>query len=83
MATQSKGANLSTRNSNRSHVPFAKRSRAEGWWRTPHPANKAEGRSQYGGLAGVLGELARFLDMKACRKKCALMNDGLIGSARG
>ena len=63
---------------------FAKRSLAEGWWRSVHVGEaKPKENLDVGPWARVLAELGRFLDMTACRKKCPLMNEGLIGSARG
>jgi hypothetical protein len=63
---------------------FAKRSKADGWWRAPHQGEaKPSADLDTGPWATVLRELNTFLDLKSCRKACPLMGDVLIASARG
>jgi hypothetical protein len=63
---------------------FAKRSKLEGWWRNPHSGEKGPSANvDTGPWAKVLKELTTFLDVKKCRKKCPLISDGLLASARG
>lgn len=62
---------------------FALRSQQEGWWRTPLKGEKAPMKNlESGPWAHVLNDLARLLDLQQVRKKCPLINDGLIASVR-
>lgn len=63
---------------------FADRSKKEGWWRAPHSGEaKPTTNIKTGSWAKVLKDLAVFLDLDACKKRCPLICDALIASARG
>jgi hypothetical protein len=63
---------------------FAARSKSEGWWRSPHPGEaNPSANIEKGPWAKVLKELATFLDLKTCQKRCPFICDELIASARG
>ena len=62
---------------------FARRSRSDGWWRSPHSGeSKPLANIDTGPWARVLKDLATFLDHKQCKAKCPLICDGLIASAQ-
>lgn len=63
---------------------FAKRTKAEGWWKTPAPgsAKPPAVNLDTGPWAKVLEALAASLDVTSARKKCPAFSLGLITKAR-
>jgi hypothetical protein len=62
---------------------FAERSKAEGWWRSPHSGEAGPSVDlKIGPWAIVLDELARFLDLKNCKKICPKMTPAMLAGAR-